>query len=190
MYNLLQHLELSHPENGESPFIARERTRSKSRSISRGRLVGTKEGSRHSRSRSNTLSQYIESDDESADQNYYVECPAKCGEAVILSELADHMDQHDIEGLAVDERSPSGSLDISRNASPHSRASSIEPRAAFCTPVAAHFLKRTTLSAQRKPADYFGLKEFKNLLLGPASKKTRTTGAKSVSKSARRLGVS
>lgn len=84
-YFLMQHVELCHPENGESPFIAKHGT-VQPRPFSGG----------DSESASTT-------DVPSEDDEEYVKCPHRCGEAVTITELSNHMELHQDEGMAFDE---------------------------------------------------------------------------------------
>ena len=105
----LQHLELSHPENGESPFIARDASPLGQRKRSTSNASSRSPAGRGSRSNS------LAPTSEHADGDFYVECPLRCGEAVHIRELEDHMDLHDIESQGFDEIDGAGS---SRHTSP------------------------------------------------------------------------
>lgn len=99
-YFLLQHVELIHPENGESPFIAIEYDTDQSRSSSsnseakgKGKAVALQPEPRHSSSGS------------SVDENpaTYIECPYHCGELVVSTDLTSHTDLHLAENMAFEE---------------------------------------------------------------------------------------
>jgi hypothetical protein len=82
-YFLTQHVELCHPENGESPFIAREHHDADSQ-------VPHHSQTHHDISR----------DDVDED---YVDCPHKCGESFLAADLQSHMDMHVAESLAIED---------------------------------------------------------------------------------------
>lgn len=184
VYFLMQHLELSHPENGESPFIARNASPlhqpSSSRSGSRSRQLAV----RTSRSRSITPSL------EDGGEDFYVECPADCGEAIHIRELQDHMDLHEIEGLAVDDPRQSDDYGGRREASPYrsrgSRSTSSERHSLLALPEECSSIVQSPSKNIREPSAFGSLKD---LLLGPAPRKTRPVQQKPKPGSVRRLGV-
>lgn len=107
-YFLLQHVELVHPEDGDSPFIVQDEHPDPSPGLHGGFLgessgrVGAKdhlpprkESSNHPIS--NLTSQGLAMPAE------YVDCPRNCGESVIRQDLASHMDLHFAENMALDE---------------------------------------------------------------------------------------
>ena len=181
MYFLLQHLELSHPENGESPFIAVENG-SESRPEDKVRQSsGTSSG---------TISVYEEED-------VYVQCPARCGESVILAELRNHMDLHSAEDMAsFDVRSSS----ISQDGSPqflNGNSSDVQTTVQLHPPLSGDVLPSIpsvenfhASGDQRPHKDFLGSRNWREALLGPARKKTRALIPKASHASARRLGVS
>lgn len=187
---LLQHLELSHPENGESPFIARDASplgqRKRSTSNARSRSPAGRG------SRSNNLAPTSEH----ADRDFYVECPLRCGEAVHIRELEDHMDLHDIESQGFDEFDGAGS---SRHTSPvpFGRRSSSMGRSMLDTSIQRRPSSRRSGEQLTVPDDPeprrrregSPLRNFKDLLLGPAPRKTRPAEAKARTGTVRRLGV-
>ena len=193
MYMLLQHLELSHPENGESPFIAREasplgqRERSQSSASSRS---ATRRGSR-SRSLTPTDQRY--------EEDVYVDCPLKCGEAVHIRELEDHMELHDIEGQGLDEAEHANSA--TKNSPVQYRRKKFNGVESLSRTAGAeeHLSSRRSgelLTVPEVPGSrghrdssplHHSLKEF---FLGPAPRKTRQTESKSKSGGVHRLGVS
>ncbi|KAI1965816.1 hypothetical protein LOZ58_000716 [Ophidiomyces ophidiicola] len=92
-YFLLQHIELCHPENGNSPFIAEDDQSHEATTTKEP--FNTPPGAA-TPPRANSPSVDI-------DANQYVECPADCGEAIAIGELASHLDFHSAEGLALEE---------------------------------------------------------------------------------------
>lgn len=180
MYLLMHHLELSHPENGTSPFIAFEDKAAPSQSQS---------SKAENVARSRTPS-------DPSEEEVYVDCPLQCGEAVTLAELSSHMELHGAESAALDDLSGSRS----REASPHlhgGRASSTGPSMHLEVPTEAADVFSSALSkkprphsAHRRHRDGYGLRDWKELFLGSASKRTRATNSKPRTTAARRLGVS
>ncbi|OJD12604.1 hypothetical protein AJ78_06828 [Emergomyces pasteurianus Ep9510] len=91
-YFLTQHVELCHPENGESPFIAAEEP-SPSRQ-------------NHSADRETSDSPVPPIKSPANDDNPlhgYVDCPHDCGEIISTAELSSHLDLHMAEGMAFEE---------------------------------------------------------------------------------------
>ena len=181
MYFLLQHLELSHPENGESPFIAIEDGSASPPEDKVRQSSGTSES---------TASAYEEED-------VYVQCPGQCGESVILAELPNHMDLHGAEDMAsFDLRSSSISQDgclhllkanpsdVQSNVQSHSPPSS---DVLLSTPCTESF---HASSDQRPHKASLGPRNWREALLGRTRKKTKVLVSNSSHVSARRLGVS
>ena len=86
-YFLLQHVELIHPEGGDSPFIVKEfpnETAPGSSDAARSLAEGTH-------------------DESSTDPEKYVSCPHGCGEQILQAEVSIHTDFHMAERLAIDE---------------------------------------------------------------------------------------
>lgn len=86
-YFLTQHVELCHPENGESPFIAKDFGDGSNDHLDQEATSG---------SGTNTPSQ-------DATDSSYVQCPHGCGESVTAAELPVHIDFHVAEGMALEE---------------------------------------------------------------------------------------
>ena len=178
----MHHLELSHPENGTSPFIVKHDERP---NPSRNASLQSE-----SASRGRAPSHHVE------EEEVYVECPLQCGEAVMLDELSSHMELHGAEGAAFDD--PNGPR--SREASPlpgGRRSTSTGPSRHFDVPQdSTDSLNPTSVknhrphSAHKRHRDGYGLKDWKDLFLGPASRKTRATNTKTRSTAVKRLGVS
>ncbi|OAX79881.1 hypothetical protein ACJ72_05797 [Emergomyces africanus] len=90
---LTQHVELCHPENGESPFIATEE-------LSPTTL--------QDHNADHKLGDFpVPSIDSSANDNDplygYADCPHDCGEIISTAELSNHLDLHMAEGMAFEE---------------------------------------------------------------------------------------
>lgn len=97
-YFLTQHVELCHPEGGHSPFIVKD----------------DQEPAAIEETSANA-----ETGDDTGDG--YAECPHGCGEIVVTNELANHLDFHVAEEMALgdigiafedDHRDPTGSNDL------------------------------------------------------------------------------
>ena len=181
MYSLMHHLELSHPEGGISPFKVVDERRTPSRNASL-------HAERAARSRTPS--------DHGEEEEVYVECPLQCGEAVTLDELSSHMELHGAEGAAFDD--PNGPR--SREASPlpgGRRSTSTGPSRHLDVPQDSSEAYNPSSgnthrshSAHKRSRDNYGLKDWKDLFLGPASRKTRATNIKARSTAVKRLGVS
>lgn len=85
----MQHVELVHPENGESPFIVRDDDQPNRA------CHGEDEEPAH-RDEESPLSH-------NPNESEYVECPYSCGELVPSAELSNHKDFHVAEGMALAE---------------------------------------------------------------------------------------
>lgn len=99
-YFLAQHVELCHPENGYSPFIALEDDQGA------GAMIGSEETyltplSNITPSKSPAGAEFY------VDTGSYVECPAGCGEAITVAELPSHLDLHSAEDFALEEMTQS-----------------------------------------------------------------------------------
>ena len=94
-YFLVQHVELCHPENGTSPFIASEDT-----------FDNQYENSTAPSPLTTTNNTPNLDDSEANDPSTYVDCPTGCGEAITLAELSSHLDLHVAEGIALDDVYP------------------------------------------------------------------------------------
>lgn len=101
-YFLLQHVELIHPENGESPFIATERDDNndeESHSSSSNQENNEMEGAlQHGQTVPSTAPSLNS-------PATYIECPYNCGELVISTEITSHTDFHLAENMAFEEES-------------------------------------------------------------------------------------
>lgn len=189
MYFLTQHVELCHPENGESPFIAVMHDD--------GHITHADEEDSGPRlcvrsGRESTLSIDTPSEDDSDNEEDYVECPALCGETVTLAELSSHMELHGAEGMTVDETREITVFE-EETRSEFDRAGE---QAVVHLDVLRDSTDRSSPAPKKKPhshakrhKDHYGLKDWKELLLGPGSKKSRPINAKARHAAARRLGV-
>jgi hypothetical protein len=108
-YFLLQHVELVHPENGESPFIVTQSNEVDGCASSSGARIAESadkgESVKHepkeaALDQGQTLSQSISSPDKA---HRYVECPYSCGELVASAELTSHTDFHLAEKMALED---------------------------------------------------------------------------------------
>jgi zinc finger-containing ubiquitin peptidase 1 len=96
-YFLLQHVELIHPENGESPFIATDQHDDESRSSLNNSKNNEREAAVEPEQTQPSLSSSIET------PAAYIECPYNCGELVSSTELTSHTDLHLAENMAFEE---------------------------------------------------------------------------------------
>ncbi|KAK2873315.1 hypothetical protein FQN49_002448 [Arthroderma sp. PD_2] len=87
-YFLTQHVELCHPENGISPFLATNDEPSSENT--------KKPDWWHGDTR-------LYTDEDAEPATRYVDCPTGCGEAVTEAQLRSHLDLHLAEGLALEE---------------------------------------------------------------------------------------
>ena len=175
----MQHVELCHPENGQSPFMVKEGT---------GRQALGVDDDEDSASTS----------DASSEADEYVEC--ECGESVVLKEFESHMELHRDEGMALNggekkatnmaatrsplragdasfsgaHRTPTVALsDISSSQDDHSKVDTV-----------IKHRSRTTDTKQRH-----GVDKWKAILLGTNSSTARSKTGKEKHKMVRRLGV-
>lgn len=187
-YFVMQHVELCHPENGESPFIATQDT------VDRRPFPEA-----DSDSASTT-------DVPSEDDEEYVQCPRRCGEAVTITELPNHMELHQDEGMAFDEADPhmrDGAVLLHGGKAP---LPSLQNQFSIDLPDVLH--NYTAKSAPdttpgRRPRhlkhrEYQGGSNWKDFLLGSSSTSSSSSASKSRSKTktakakhatVRRLGV-
>ena len=188
---LSQHLELSHPENGESPFIARDTSPASNHARSRSRPSSRSAVGRGSRSSSRAPHP------EGVDEDVYVECPLKCGEAVHIRELDDHIDLHDMEAQDSDENDRPSSSKCFSPAPSRRRSTSLGPPRETPSNHPSNYRSGELLSvpnditnSSRKHKDESTLRSLQELFLGPAPRKTRPTESKAKqSGSIKRLGV-
>jgi zinc finger-containing ubiquitin peptidase 1 len=98
-YFLMQHVELIHPENGESPFIVRDDDRQSRAYCSEDEAAAQQDEQR-------PLSR-------NSRENEYVKCPYDCGELVPSAELPSHQDFHLAEGMALAEAGLPSEVELS-----------------------------------------------------------------------------
>ena len=189
MYALVHHLEMNHPENGSSPFATREEGSIGCRSRSKSHTRSLSGSSRERSSRSHSITPSLEG----ITEDVYVECPVDCGEAVHIRELEDHMELHDIEELAFEGPSRPSS---SRNTSPRppdrkslSLEHTLGPDSLATGNSSRLAVPRVQRPLDRKSKDYSLFGGLKQLLLGPAPRRTRPTLPNATSGIAKRLGV-
>lgn len=96
-YFLIQHIELIHPENGESPFIVTADGQDEGRSSSSNQEINREEVALLHRAASPSPKPSVE------DPATYIECPYNCGELVASAELTSHTDFHLAESMAFEE---------------------------------------------------------------------------------------
>lgn len=97
-YFLLQHVELIHPENGESPFIAAGPEEDEDRPSSSRQGNNKKEVAVQHKQTPPASASFKES------PATYIECPYNCGELVASAELNSHTDFHLAENMAFEEQ--------------------------------------------------------------------------------------
>ena len=102
-YFLMQHVELIHPENGESPFIVQD-TEVSDQGLGSTSLETIEEVPTTSR---NPLPP------RSNDTHQYVPCPLGCGERILSAELSVHTDLHMAESMAFEEGGLSTEIELS-----------------------------------------------------------------------------
>ncbi len=90
-YQLLLHVELSHSENGDSPFAVKDEVEARNQARAN-----------HDNNHDHDPSP-IPSGATTPSQDEFVECPYKCGERVPASELQYHNDFHLAQEVAMDE---------------------------------------------------------------------------------------
>lgn len=179
MYHLLQHLELSHPENGESPFIATN----ENIKLPLGLRVGKV-----------TSSSDISCDDEECEE-VYVDCPEHCGEAITFIELVGHLELHRAEGIKLDNirTLPSGEVSPHRHGGMAlSTGSSSDlglPNDTGKSDCSQMTKRHRTHSAQKRQRDHYSIGDWRDLLRGPSVRKARAHSPKPRQAGARRLGV-
>jgi hypothetical protein len=129
-YFLLQHVELIHPENGESPFIATDLVEDEGRSSSSRHQNHEESATRQHKQPLPSSLRSLEDEGRSSSSSHqnheeeaarrhkeplpsssstlhssatYVECPYNCGELVDSAELTSHTDFHLAENMAFEE---------------------------------------------------------------------------------------
>lgn len=102
-YFLMQHVELIHPENGESPFIVKDESVAAQGlgrpSPKQNEEAAWSDGQPLLSTKSST--------------NKYIDCPHGCGESILSDELQVHQDLHFAENMAMDECEQPTGLELS-----------------------------------------------------------------------------
>ena len=182
MYFLMQHLELYHPEDGRSPFIATE--------DDSDLYLSTRSP------RESTISADTPSEDNQED---YVECPVSCGETVTYAELESHIELHATEEIVLDDKEDyatvedplpiQGGTTLETDHRVAVLPSTLLPDSAMNTKIKVSRKHRHTHNTHSRRKDHHGIKDWKDLLLGSSSKKTRSNDAVAKHTIPRRLGV-
>lgn len=178
---MLQHVELIHPENGESPFLVKEE---------QGPAI-VQSSSRHPRD----LSEAVATD--AADTNVrYVTCPYNCGEHITQAELFLHTDFHVAERMAFEEADVPNPPGIELSEGPCNDEVALKDIAeSFSTDLPRSLRNRSQLQSSDARHTVGGKRawSFRDFLLGspnlPQRQSVQRTLANKASK-ARRLGVS
>jgi hypothetical protein len=178
-YFLLQHVELIHPENGESPFIVKDDE--PGRASSDPELTNNNHGKQDQSSAASL-------------QDEYIDCPHRCGERVSRAELSSHTDFHMAEEMALDEAlSYSSEGDLSTGPSSDAQAAE-DMTKYFSTDLPKSLRNRDQLKPstpdRNSPRRRLSLKEI--LLGSPGSPPSRSPvkSRKVAGDQTRRLGVS
>ena len=189
MYILMHHLEMNHPENGSSPFVARDESPRGRQSQSRSRTRYPSGLSRERWSRSHSLTPSVDG----VIEDVFVECPVNCGEAVHIRELEDHMDLHEIEDSSFDGASRPGS---SRCTSPRPESrGKADPEPTLKSPPSTSrrssklYVPQNRDSSRGKRKDYSMLSGLKKLFKGPVPRETRPILPPTRLGAVKRLGV-
>ena len=178
-YFLMQHVELCHPENGESPFMVKKGA---------GRQAPGIDDEEDSASTS----------DASSEDEEYIEC--ECGESVVLKEFGTHTELHCDEGMALD-GGEKKATDIAAPRSPL-RAGDASFSGAQRTPTISlsdvssnqddHLKVDTVIKHRSRNIDTkqrHGVNRWRDILLGASSSTARSKTGKDKHKMVRRLGV-
>ena len=178
-YFLMQHVELTHPEDGESPFIATPQDEGETRSS-----PAAQQGSyRPEVASQNQPAERLDHLALVQESEKYITCPHRCGEMVAAADLQSHNDLHIAERMAHDE----GNRDESEKpasgyVSDHEVQFSASPSPEKS--VKAHYRPLKSPRARTPTARKSLVKE---LLFGRSAHRL---SAKTSSSSIRRLGVS
>ena len=190
-YELIYHIELNHPENGESPFFARDPSPPRHRSQS---ITPSDTGSISDQDRQPFDLRHLSAPGPN-DEEAYVDCPANCGEVVHIRELEDHMDLHDDEDMILDDAtgrnvSPSSTTRRSLSADPTRRIELVQSASSNSIPKSKHSASSSQKSRRVKRRKDSTLTALKNYFMGPPPKMTRTNNVKAKQGGTIRLGVS
>jgi hypothetical protein len=102
-YFLLQHVELIHPENGESPFVVKDASIA-DQGLGR---VSPRHDEEAEWSNGRTLFSAKPS------ESNYLDCPYGCGESILSGELQVHQDFHVAESMALEEHGHPAGVELS-----------------------------------------------------------------------------
>ncbi|MCJ1337437.1 hypothetical protein MMC09_002719 [Bachmanniomyces sp. S44760] len=169
---LVQHVNLRHPENGVSPFITNEESQD-----SRGG---------HRRWKRGTTSSVPSGSDDDEDDKDFVECPAKCGEAITIVELPSHMELHAAEDMTWDQSDYLPSHDHQPYSSSPNQAL---PKTLSITAKSSNAESPRLHHSQKKRKDAGGLSSLMELILGNPPKGSRSAVRRTRTGAVRRLGV-
>ena len=178
-YFLLQHVELCHPENGVSPFLANDAA-----VVSDAQL-----------DESNTGCPTDSHPMDHADEAYMI-CPRGCGESVTLAELPNHMEMHFAEGVAIDGNGMTDAGDDEDDLQLRDdRTLDRQLEARFDTSLPESLRNYEPLPERQTQTHRNGqhkreLPDWRKLLLGSSSSKSKHRSAKAKHAAVRRLGAS
>jgi hypothetical protein len=178
-YFLAQHVELIHPENGDSPFIVRDDNGS-SRAY-------------HSEDEETAHQETQGPPPRNSKEDEYIECSYDCGELIPSAELSSHKDFHVAEGMAlVDAGMP---LDVRLPTSASGDTSAVDNISDhFTTDIPKSLRNLDRRGPDTPPRSYLKKRSpLKDLLLGPPGSPRRRGHVKSepvTDGRTRRLGVS
>lgn len=170
----MQHVELVHPETGDSPFVVKDEGE-KRKSVDR---VGEGAGSRGATA-----------------GDGYIEC--ECGETVLLSDFSSHSDLHLAEGMAFEEAEKAGlnsdTTILSREQSYYSDADTLASKRS--TDASSYSSNHSSPGSNPRSRSRgaihkhpYSIKDWANVLLG-SSPPPRPKTTKARRKSTKRLGV-
>ena len=178
-YFITQHVELIHPENGDSPFIVRDDDGS-------SRVY-------HSENEEAAHQETQRPPSRNSKENEYIECSYDCGELIPSAELSSHKDFHVAEGMALADAGLPPDVRLSANASNDTLAvDNISDR--FTTDIPKSLRNLDQRGPDTPPRSYVKKRSpLKDLLLGPPGSLRRRGQIKSepvTDGRTRRLGVS
>jgi zinc finger-containing ubiquitin peptidase 1 len=178
-YFLRQHVELIHPENGDSPFIVRDDD-----GPSRVYHSEDEEAARQETQRPPSRN---------SKENEYIECPYDCGERIPSAELPSHKDFHVAEGMALADAGLPLEVRLSTNASNDTPAAD-DISDHFTTDIPKSLRNLDQRGPDTPPRSYLKKRSpLKDLLLGSPGSPRRRGQTKSepvTDGGTRRLGVS
>ncbi|KKY29237.1 hypothetical protein UCRPC4_g00027 [Phaeomoniella chlamydospora] len=164
-YFLLQHVELIHPEDGDSPFIAKD--------VDLPEIAG-------SNNRENTFPESAGTPSAASPAaEKYVPCPYDCGEQVTEDELTVHTDFHIAERMAFDEVEAPETTAIEYSAGSSNDKNALEQiKATFTTDLPKALRNEQQQRSSLKRRDRWSFREF---LLGPTALPSRQAAKKTLS---------